>query len=162
MASLIYAKVNGETRSEGEVIQNDIPGFVTGNPINTSIEVKNNGNIDSTITPVITATNFFTGEVIIDGSDKNTYESEIILPETTRYVAKELKNMPALGIVHVEQKIFYDGKPISTESKDLFICPVWFMILVATALIVITEVISLLIKKHKASKKQKATDSQNP
>ena len=154
MASLLYARVNGETRSEGEVLRNDIPGFVNGGPINTTIIVKNNGNIDSTMTPVVTVKNILTGEVIIDGADKNTYQSEIIMPETTRAISKELNNMPALGVVHVEQTIYYDGKPISQESKDLIICPIWFMILVATALIVIIEIIILLIKKHKAKKKK--------
>lgn len=152
MASLLYARVNGKTRKEGEVVRNDIPSFATGGPINTTIVVKNNGNVDSVMTPVVMAKNFFTGEVIIDGSDKSTYESEIVMPETTRAISKELNNMPALGVVRVEQTVYYDGKPISSESKDLIICPIWFMILVATALIVIIEIIILLVKKHKAKK----------
>lgn len=151
LASIIYADVDGETIQEGEVLENNIPGFVTSTPITLSALLNNTGNVHSTATFTITATDVFTGQVILPTEENSGRYSEYILPETTRYTERQLDNLPSLGIVKVSQTITYNGQT-STNEKQVFICPVWFLILATITLIAIIVSIVLIIKKHKRRK----------
>ena len=76
------------------------------------------------------------------------------MPETTRKVERNVSNLPAIGIVRVKQVIYYNGE-VSEESKDILICPIWFMALVAVTIIVIISTIVAIIRKHlKGGKKR--------
>lgn len=156
MASLLYGEVAGETKHEGEVLENHIPGFVTSAPITLSALVKNDGNVHETATVVIEARNLFSGQELVSTEDNNNKYTELIMPETTRKIERDInENLPALGIVHVEQTIYYQGQQ-SKEVKDVFICPVWFIILCAVTLCAIIATIVGIVLKHK--KKNKAMD----
>lgn len=153
MASLIYGKVNGETRHEGEILENNIPGFVVSAPITLSALISNGGNVHENAVFTITATDFFTGSVIVEGNGSDNYYSEIIMPETTRYVTRDInEGLPMLGVIHVEQMINYRGK-VSQESKDVIICPIWFLILVILTLGAIVWAVVHIIRKHRKKTK---------
>ena len=149
MASLIYANVNGETIHKGEVLSNEIPGFVASAPITVSALISNEGNIHENATVIIKATNFFTGDVIVEGNTEDMYYSEIIMPETTRYVTREIsEGLPLLGVVKVDQTIYYNGGTPSEKSVNVIICPIWFLLLVIFGLISIIAVIVYMIRRH--------------
>ena len=153
MASLIYADVAGETVHKGEILSNEIPGFVANPPIVLSAQISNEGNIHENATIIIKATNFFTGDVIVEGDTEEHYYSEIIMPETTRDVTREInEGLPLLGAVKVEQTIYYRGSS-STEEKTVIICPIWFLLLVIASVAAIIATIVMIVRKHKKKAK---------
>ena len=153
MASLIYANVNGETVHKGEILSNEIPGFVANAPITVSALISNEGNIHENATVIIKATNFFTGDVIVEGDAEENYYSEIIMPETTRYITREIsEGLPLLGIVKVEQTIYYQGSSDVAES-NVIICPIWFLLLVFLTIGAIIGTIVMMIRKHRKKAK---------
>jgi hypothetical protein len=158
MASLIYAEVAGETKHETEIIENQIPGFVTSAPITLKALLKNEGNVHETATIVIEAKDFFTGNVIVETeNDANRY-TELVMPETTRAVERNInENLPALGVVHIEQTIYYNGEQ-SVTTRDVIICPVWFMILLGVTITAIVGTIVMIVRKHHKKKKLLSID----
>ncbi len=158
MASLIYAEVAGETKHETEIIENQIPGFVTSAPITLKALLKNEGNVHETATIMIEAKDFFTGNVIVETeNDANRY-TELVMPETTRAVERNIdENLPALGVVHIEQTIYYNGEQ-SVTTRDVIICPVWFMILLGVTITAIVGTIVMVVRKHHKKKKLLSVD----
>ena len=153
MASLIYANVNGETVHKGEILSNDIPGFVASAPITVGAMISNEGNTHENATVIIKATNFFTGDVIVEGDAEENYYSEIIMPDTTRYVTREIsEGLPLLGIVKVEQTIYYQGSS-DVASSNVIICPIWFLLLVFLTIGAIIASIVMMVKKHRKKAK---------
>lgn len=151
MASIIYANVAGETIHDGEIKENNIPGFVLSNPVTVSALLTNNGNVHEVAAFTITVSNFFTGDVILPTEDNNGEFSEYIMPETTRYTEREIGDLPALGVVKISQTINYSGQ-VSKVEKNVFICPIWFMALVLLTIAAIVTTIVLLVKKHRRNK----------
>lgn len=153
MASLIYAEVAGETKHETEILENEIPGFVTSAPITLKALLKNAGNVHETATIIIEAKDFFTGNVIVETENDANQYTELVMPETTRLVERDInENLPALGVVHIEQTIYYNGEQ-SVTTKDVIICPVWFMILLGVTIVAIVGSIVLIVRKHHKKKK---------
>lgn len=153
MASLIYANVSGETVHKGEILSNDIPGFVASAPITVGAMISNEGNTHENATVIIKATNFFTGDVIVEGDAEENYYSEIIMPDTTRYVTREIsEGLPLLGVVKVEQTIYYQGSSDVAES-NVIICPIWFLLLVFLTIAAIIGSIVMMVRKHRKKAK---------
>ena len=148
MASIIYATVDGETVHDGEILENNVPGFIVNPPAKVTAMISNKGNVHEDATFVITVSDFFTGNVILPTEEDDGNYSEIVMPETTRYIEREVSNLPALGIVKVNQTIYYNGKS-STVEKDILICPIWFMALVLLTIAAIVTTIVFLVKKHR-------------
>ena len=153
MASIIYATVDGEINHEGEIAENNIPGFVLSTPVTVSALITNRGNVHEDATVIITAENFFTGEVILPTEDNEGEYSELIMPGTERLATREIDNLPALGVVHVQQSVYYMGK-VDVKESNVIICPLWFMLLVFATIAAIVTVIVRIVLKHK-KKKQK-------
>ena len=151
MASLIYADVDGDIIREGHIISNDVPGFSTVIPVTVSATFDNTGNVHNEATIAITVKNAITGETIFPEAGVENRFSELVLPDTTRTVSRNIDNLPALGIVNIEQTLYYNGA-VSTETKNLIICPMWFIFSVVAALAIIVGVIIHLIKKAKKHK----------
>ena len=153
LASLIYGQVDGETVHKGEIVENNVPGFVTGAPIVLGALITNEGNIHENATIIIKATNFFNGDVIVEGDAEEHYYSEIIMPETTRYITREInEGLPLLGAAKVEQTIYYQGTS-SKEEKTVIICPIWFLLLVIASIAAIIAAIVMMVRKHKKKAK---------
>ena len=151
MASIIYADVAGETVHEGEILENNVPGFVFTHPVTISALLNNNGNVHETATFTITVSDFFTGRVILPTEENSGTYSEIIMPETTRYTEREVSDLPSLGVIKINQTINYNGQT-STVEKNVIICPIWFLILVILTLAAIITAIVMLVKKHRRKK----------
>ncbi len=149
IASVVYAKIAGETIHEGEILENNVPGFSTASPITVSSMIENKGNVHEAVRIVVTASNFFTGEVIAqEGTNNGTY-AELVMPESTRYFTKEIDELPMVGVFRVKQDIYYNGA-VSTVEKNVLVCPIWFMLLVALTIgTVIFEVVRTILKHKK-------------
>jgi len=151
IASIVYAGVDGETQRGGEILENNIPGFVLDTPIMTNVLVSNTGNIHETATTVLEVKNIITGEVIFPTNENSRQYSEVVMPETMRRLEYEITNLPVVGVVEVNQSVYYNGTS-SIESKNIIICPIWFMILIILILGGVTwgvaHIIRNRIKKH--------------
>lgn len=155
VASLLYADVEGEIIHQGEILENNIPGFVTGAPITLGALISNNGNVHEDAVFAITAKNVFTDEMIVEAEGVRGYYTELVMPETTRYIQRDInEELPILGIVHVEQTIYYNNT-ISEMARDVVICPVWFMVVVGVAIAMLITAIVQLIRSHKKKKRKK-------
>lgn len=152
MASIIYGTVAGEIKRGGEIIENNVPGFVVTTPAKLSALIKNDGNIHTDASFVISVSDFFTGNVILPTEEETGQYSELIMPETTRFIEREISHLPSLGVIKVSQTIYFNGKS-STVEKDMIICPIWFMALVALTLGSIIFTIVHIIRKHRKKSK---------
>lgn len=148
MASIIYGQVDGEVNHKGEIKDNSIPVFSDTPPIKISATLTNDGNVHENATIIVKATNMFTGEVILPSDENQGEYNEVIMPETERYTTREIENLPMLGVVHVEQTVYYLGTT-SVQSKNVVICPIWFLILVVVTIIGIIAVIVKLVTRHR-------------
>ncbi len=149
MASIIYGEVTGETVRKGEILENNIPGFSAVSPLTVSALISNEGNIHENATFIIKVSNFFTGDVILPTEDNDGEYSELIMPESERYITREINNLPVLGAVKINQTIYYRGSS-STEEKVVILCPIWFLILAIFVFLgIIAVIVSLVMKHHK-------------
>ncbi|MBR2841512.1 hypothetical protein IKE80_01895 [Candidatus Saccharibacteria bacterium] len=153
MASVIYAKVAGETIHQGKILQNNVPSFATTTPVILSAEIENTGNVHDYANYTITVTDVFTGQVILPTAENDGHYSEVIMPETTYHSEREVSNLPAIGVVKVSQTIRFNGE-VSVQENNIVICPVWFMVLVLLTLAALITTIVLIIKKHRRHKKE--------
>ena len=74
------------------------------------------------------------------------------MPGTTRSVKREVSNLPMVGVVRVNQTIYYNGE-VSVVEKDVWICPIWFMVLAGLALVAIVLAVVFGVKKILGRKK---------
>ncbi len=156
MASIVYGMVNGEIKHEGEIKENSIPGFVTNGQVKTSALLSNTGNVHEDATIVIKASNFFTGDVILPTEENSGEYNELIMPGTERLALRDIDSLPALGVVKVDQTVYYLGE-VSSASANVIICPIWFLVLViATIAAIIGVIVRIVIKHKKKNKKSKA------
>ena len=152
LASIIYADITGEITHEGTILENNVPEFSVTTPISVGALLDNHGNVHETAIFALNVTNVLTGEKIFPTEeDQNNHFSEIVMPETTRYVNRNIDNLPALGVVRVEQTIYYNNE-VSTVSKNIILCPIWFILLVALVFISIIGFIAASIRHHRRKK----------
>ena len=150
IASVIYANVEGEIVTGGEILENTMPGFSFVNSISTEAILKNDGNSHSIASFNIKVTNFFTGEVIFPKDNEEGIFTEVIIPETTSTISREIDNLPVLGLVNVSQKITFEGETVENVTNVL-ICPIWFLALVFLS---ICSIIWFILSRIKARKKR--------
>lgn len=148
IASLIYAKVAGETVREGEILENNIPGFVTSTPVSITSLFSNTGNVHQVATIDLRIKNVLTGEEIISTTTDGSSYNELIMPETQRLVTYDVADLPIVGVVEVSQSIKYSGN-LSVETKNVVICPLWFMTLTFLAVVGAIWGIIRLVKRHR-------------
>ena len=151
MASIIYGEVEGDIHHEGAILENRIPGFSTTTPITVAATIENTGNVHDTATIAIKATNFFTGEVILPTEDNEGKYVEVIMPDTERFITREINNLPAVGVVHIEQSVYYLGAS-SVEVRNVIICPIWFMLLVLVTLGALVGAVVYAVRRHRKKK----------
>lgn len=154
MASVIYANVAGETIRDGEIQENNVPQFVLSTPITIGALLTNNGNVHELATVIVEASDLMTGQVIVGPDLQNNTFTETVMPGTTYYAQRDIsEGLPLLGIVRVKQTVRYNGK-VSEESKDVIICPIWFMAAVTMIFALIIAIIVMMIRKHRKNKIQ--------
>ncbi|MBQ9018429.1 hypothetical protein IJ117_01595 [Candidatus Saccharibacteria bacterium] len=156
LASLILGNVAGETVHDGQILENNIPGFITnGAPVVTTL-LKNDGNVHESASVVIEVKNAFTGERIFPKDDQNNVFSEIIMPGSTRFVSRSLEDVPALGFYTVTQNVSFLGQ--ASDNTILMIsCPIWFLVLfIITVGAVIGGGAALISRKLHARNREKA------
>ncbi len=151
MASIIYASVDGEINHVGTIEENTVPVFSATAPVKLTTRLSNEGNVHEEATITIKATNMFTGETILPTEENQGRYTEVVMPGSERYVTREVDNLPMLGMVHIEQTVYYLGLS-SVEAVNVLICPIWFLILMIAAFGAVVAGIIRAIIKHKKEK----------
>ncbi len=146
MAHIIYAEVAGETREEGEILENSIPSFLLTNKLQASSIVKNNGNIHTDAEYRLQVWPMFGDEELFTNVEDP--EKILILPGTSNYHNQEY-DLPAIGIFRVKQEVKIFGE-ISTVEKTIIVCPLWLLFI---AVFVVVSIIIWLVIKAKSRKK---------
>ena len=154
MASIIYADVAGETTHSGEILDTSMPGFSFTSPVPISATITNTGNVHETAYVTLSIVNNITGERIFPVKDQPDTFSEVVMPDSTRLIVRQLENLPALGVVSVTQTINYNGTE-STFSSILVLCPVWFLALVLFTTFSI--VFTIIFRIHSRRKRKNQT-----
>ncbi len=140
MASIVYAKISGETIEKGEILENNVPGFVTKTPIIVNALVSNDGNVHEPAYVSVSVKSVFSDEMIYPKEKDEGVLRETIMPETKRLLTREIDNISQLGIFEITQTVDYLGET-STTKKTVVVCPIWFMILVSVTVMAIIAVI---------------------
>lgn len=152
-ASIIYGNVAGEVVREGSVTSQFTPNFVTTPEFTSTATVENHGTTHEDALVNFVITNAFNGSTIYPHSSSDTGINEVIMPDTTRELTYNFKDMPAVGVINVTQTIEYNGQTY-TNTQNVFICPAWFMVIVATLLL---STIGLIVMHVKKSRRRKQT-----
>ncbi len=150
IASVLFARVDGETVHDGAVLENSIPELSVENPAKISATLTNNGNVHEAATTTIVVKDAWSGEVVFpkDDDDVNTY-IEYIMPGTTRYATRMVDGMNDLGVYQISQKVEYLGET-SEVTQTVLMCPIWFMILAGlTVVTLITTIVGFFRRRKK-------------
>lgn len=152
MASIIYASVDGKTTKEGQILSNEIPGFSLVIPFEVKSSFENKGNVHELASVFLTVKDFFTGQTIYPKDDENNGINEVIMPESTRELTREVSNVSPIGVYIVNQRISYLGNS-SLETKTVIVCPIWFLALIFFMIVGIITMIIMKIKKRHSRKR---------
>ena len=146
---VVYAKVNGDIITKGEILSHDTDGFRFEPPISVNSTVKNNGNVHADVTCTLKVYPFFGGESIYNNEDDPA--SITVLPESTRFYSVAWtaeKGAPSAGIFKVESEVkIFDQ--VSTIKKVVIICPMWILISVGAFIIALIFWIVFRFKARK-------------
>ena len=145
MASLVYAKVAGETVHAGEVSEITIPGFVASTPIAASALITNDGNVHETARIALEVRSAFSSTPIYPAPGESGVLTEVIMPESTRYITRNIDGISPLGIYNITETINYLGQN-TTFSQTVLVCPIWFMVL---SIVTITAVAVAIVRNIK-------------
>lgn len=163
LAAILYGHVNGgELRTEGELTEHSFPGLVTDGKFSASQTVKNDGNVDFKVTQKLLIKDFFSNQEIItpdsvsDDGQPLGYNVATVLPGTSRTNILTWEDAPQFGLYHVTQEVsFLDQTHVF--KRLVFFCPVWVVIIVCAALLVlILWIVLRIVKKRRQAKPSEA------
>lgn len=150
---IISAEVAGDTRSSGEIVSKNIPGFLLQPPISATFSFSNTGNVNATASCSMRITNFFNGSEVYSNAENP--KKVVVIPDTTRNSELSWENSPFLGIFRVNLSLEYLNDTLNF-SKIVILCPLWFIVIF---LLIITAAIIVIVikfkKRHYRSNKKK-------
>lgn len=157
VAGILYGRVNGaDMHPEGEIAEQDIPGFVMDGLLEVAETVYNTGNVDFRVNHSVTITDFFSGEKVLDPEMKDSdgyslaSDNVIVLPGTSRRNVITWENTPRLGVYKVQQTVTFLDTESSTEQIVIF-CPSWllFSIIGLIVLAILWIILAARRRRHK-------------
>jgi hypothetical protein len=148
-ASIIYAEVAGETKEDGEILENNMPSFLLNGPFEATSMVKNKGNVHTDAEYVLQVTPFFGGDDYCNNEEKP--ETSLILPETERYHAQTC-DLPAVGIFKAKQTVKIFGET-SIVERTVIMCPLWLLFIILFVVILIIVWVFFRVKSRGKSRR---------
>lgn len=147
-ASGIFAEVAGETRNEGEIIENSVPTIIFSNKLSAISKVRNDGNVHANAKYTLQVWPLFSGEEICTNEEKPS--ESLIMPGTDRVHAEEC-SLPVIGIFRAKQVVEIFGERSEVE-KIVVVCPLWllFIIIFGVALFIAWSVAKAKNRKREA------------
>ena len=126
IAILLYSTVSGQTREEGAVLENNVPGVFFNQPIKTSSLITNTGNVHIKARYTLRVYPLFSDEELYTNEESPVLNT--VIPDTTLYSEKVWSDTPLLGLFRVQQEIDFNGQ-LSTQETITLVAPTWFVIL---------------------------------
>lgn len=148
---IVSSEISGETKIGGEILSKEMNSFLFEPPITAKYSVSNTGNVGNTASAVLRITNYFTGSEAYSNA-KNPIINEI-LPGTERDMSISWDGSPYIGIFKANLTVNYLDE-VATLSKTIFLCPIWFIIVVLLLLFIAISIIVIRIKKRSGSHKR--------
>lgn len=148
----IYGQMAGDIAEDGAVIDWNIPFWIADGELRTTYTVKNDGNVDFGAYGKLTVTGLFGGTVY--ETPEKSREYVLAFPETTPPEQEVSWQDGHFGIFWVEQSVEIFGKT-TTHTQLVFILPIWFLILLTIALILVIAVIVREVRKRRHSPSRK-------
>ena len=152
---IIIAKVSGSTRTTGEISDVTLPKFLLSPPISGSATFENTGNVDADAKLSLKIENYFSGELIYDGT-KDPQE-KTILPGTKRTLDVSWSNIPRLGVLKVTMTTEFLGEA-KVVPRVVIICPIWFIAIIA---LIIVAIIVRIVSGKKEQRRTRANSRNN-
>ena len=149
IASLLFTNINGHTIDKGEITGRGWQGFYSGRDIETSLTVDNLGNTDFAVQNRMIITGLFGGHV-----DEVVMPPKTILPGTSRTFELNWTSRSSVGIYRLTQQTKFLDQEI-TESRIIFIMPIWFIGLVIIVVTVVIVATVALIRKRRRQRKMR-------
>lgn len=146
--SIIYAEVLGETRTEGVILENEMPNFLTNGHLEAMSRVRNNGNVHTDATWTLQVWPLFSNEEICTNEEKPS--SSLVMPETEKFHTEEC-NLPMVGIFRAKQTVTIFGETDILE-KTIIVCPIWLLFIIIFVVVALIIWIVLRVKGHKGSR----------
>jgi len=144
VASIVYGRVDGKTEKVGEVTNRQV-GFWYQGGVDTSLVVKNTGNVDFVARSALIVRGMFGNDVYVGES-----EEVVVFPEKERKV--ELKwEESRIGLFTLTQRTEMNGLIIE-ETKTILVMPFYVILLFIAAVVALVVLIVVLKKKHNKRK----------
>ncbi len=148
VAFIMFSNIAGETRETAEIIDNKIPSFLFNPPVIATSTVKNTGNVYTAAKYILEISSFFGGKNVYTTPEEESLQ--VIFPETERYNEVSWDGAPQLGLFKVKQTITIFDETSTTE-KLVFLCPIWFLVVIILFVAVaIFWIVSRLLKRKQA------------
>lgn len=151
--SVIYANVMGETKTEGEILENAMPSFMLNGPLIAESIVENNGNVHTEAEYTLQVWPLFSGEEICTNEEKP--DKSLILPGDTKRYHTQTCDLPSVGIFKAKQVVKIFGET-SILERTVIVCPLWLLFLI---LFVIIAIVIWVAMKIRGGKKHSNRDS---
>ncbi|MBR3180517.1 hypothetical protein IKF63_00330 [Candidatus Saccharibacteria bacterium] len=133
---IISARVSGDTRISGEIKDIKAPKFLLNPPVSASAVFTNNGNIDMSARMSLKIENYFSGQVIYDGTSDPVEKK--LLPNTERELSVSWNNVPRLGVLRATLVTeLPEANDANTKVYTIIVCPIWFIAIIALIFIAI-------------------------
>ena len=155
-AASIMAEVAGETRNEGEILENSIPAFLINNKLATTATVMNNGNVHTDASFVLQVWPLIGDEEICTNEEEPT--TKMVMPGTERMHSEEC-NLPSIGIYRVKQTVKIFGET-SVAEKVVVVCPLWLLFIIIFAIVALVIWAVMRNRARKTRTKEQAKPSE--
>lgn len=142
---VVYGRTDGDTNDSAEIVDFNIPGFMTHGPITATSLVKNSGNTDFEASYEFTVRSIFGSELYTDTDVHN------VLPDTSRRKNFEWENTSAMGIFRVTYKVTALEQTME-KTKLVIILPVYMIIIMLILLTILIVWIIMLVRKRRERK----------
>ena len=128
VGAIIYATVNGDYKTGGNVLIIDTPKFQFTPPLKSALTIENTGNADFAAK---------TSHIVTDVFGNKKYESEKtyqILPQTSRKMPLEWAQAPSFGLFKVTVATQFLNKN-EIRSNYVLMAPIWIYLVLVSVLL---------------------------
>jgi hypothetical protein len=145
LGHLIYGRVDGTTREEGRLVEQDLKKWWWRLPVQATSLVENTGNVDFDVNYTLRAVSLF-GQTRAE-----EVQTRVVLPSTRRLVTLELADLSPLGVYHVTQEVEVLGEKASITQTVWIISP---LVVTIVVVLFVIEAIYLVVKRTFFSRPQ--------
>lgn len=157
VASLLYAKVAGETHECGQITAHDLSSLFFTPPVQATAVVNNCGNVHIGVKQQLRILNPFSGGEIFS-TDTSNAETSLVIPGSSRlYTAawRPEDGAPGFGLFTAEHTIEVPGLAPDTVRKVVLIIPLWLVIaLIALIGLCVYRIASSIYRRQQLKKER--------